>query len=88
MINNGNNNTVANNTVVTNGQWSQEAQTIMNGAGIEPAYQYVKTLSLMSSSPNPTGPSCSALQGDANHDGSVDVIDFATWKRIYKKIVR
>jgi hypothetical protein len=26
------------------------------------------------------------LMGDANQDGSVDVIDFAAWKRVYKKL--
>jgi hypothetical protein len=32
------------------------------------------------------GPAC--REGDANGDGEVDVIDFATWKRQYRKIVR
>jgi Zn-dependent metalloprotease len=36
----------------------------------------------------PTGGSCSFMEGDANHDGSVDVIDFATWKRIYRSLPR
>jgi len=34
--------TISNNTTVTNGNWPAGAQTIMNNAGIEPAYQDIK----------------------------------------------
>lgn len=31
----------------------------------------------------PTGPTCSNLQGDTNHDGAVRIDDFAVWRSIY-----
>ncbi len=41
----GPNNTVSNNTVVTNGNWPAEAQSIMSNAGIEAPYQDIKVSS-------------------------------------------
>jgi len=50
--NNGTNNTVSNNTLITNGAWPAEAQAIMSGAGLESAYADVKTISF----PAPAAP--------------------------------
>jgi hypothetical protein len=42
MTNKGLNSLIRNNTIVTNGLWPEAAVTIINGAGIEPAYRSLK----------------------------------------------
>jgi hypothetical protein len=52
----GTNNTYRNNTVVTNDQWPAAAQAIMAAAGIEAAYQDMKTIALLPGTSLPPTP--------------------------------
>lgn len=36
--------------------------------------------------PTPTTNACSAIQGDANGDGRVSLVDYETWRRIFKTL--
>lgn len=34
----------------------------------------------------PSGPACTAVQGDANSDGKVSLVDYETWRRVFKAL--